>query len=73
LLGGSLVVETVFGLPGMGRFLVEGALNRDYTLVLGKVIVYGALVLILNLCADVAALALDPRLRERASARGDGA
>ena len=71
LLGGSLVVETVFGLPGMGRFLVEGALNRDYTLVLGKVIVYGALVLILNLCADVAALALDPRLGERAHTRGE--
>jgi oligopeptide transport system permease protein len=56
----------------MGRLLVEGALNRVYTLVLGKVIVYGALVLILNLCADVAALALDPRLRERAHIRSLG-
>jgi oligopeptide transport system permease protein len=65
LLGGSLVVETVFGLPGMGRFLVEGALNRDYTLVLGKVVVYAVLVLLLNLAADLAALAVDPRLRER--------
>lgn len=63
LLGGSLVVETVFGLPGMGRFLVEGALNRDYTLVLGKVVVYAVLVLLLNLCADVAALALNPAAR----------
>ena len=65
LLGGSLVVETVFGLPGMGRFLVEGALNRDYTLVLGKVVVYAVLVLLLNLAADLAALGVDPRLRER--------
>ncbi len=63
LLGGSLVVETVFGLPGMGRFLVEGALNRDYTLVLGKVVVYAILVLLLNLVADIGALLLDPRLR----------
>ncbi len=43
VLTGSLVVETVFGLPGMGRFLVQGALNRDYTLVMGKVIVYAML------------------------------
>jgi oligopeptide transport system permease protein len=64
LLGGSLVVETVFGLPGMGRFLVEGALNRDYTLVLGKVVVYALLVLALNLAADLGAVALDPRRRE---------
>jgi oligopeptide transport system permease protein len=66
LLGGSLVVETVFGLPGMGRFLVEGALNRDYTLVLGKVVVYAVLVLGFNLLADLGALALDPRQRDRA-------
>ena len=38
---GSLVVETVFGLPGSGRYLVQGAINRDYTLVMGMVIVYG--------------------------------
>jgi oligopeptide transport system permease protein len=63
LLGGSLVVETVFGLPGMGRFLVEGALNRDYTLVLGKVVVYALLVWLLNLLADLGVWALDPRLR----------
>ncbi len=67
LLGGSLVVESVFGLPGMGRFLVEGALNRDYTLVLGKVIVYAVLVLMLNLGADLAILALNPRLHEQRS------
>ena len=64
ILAGSLVIETVFGLPGMGRFLVEGALERDYTLVLGKVIVYAVLVLGLNLLVDVAQGFLDPRVRQ---------
>ena len=65
ILAGSLVIESVFGLPGMGRFLVEGALNRDYTLVLGKVIVYAALVLVLNLLADLLRGIVDPRIRAR--------
>jgi len=60
---GSLVVETVFGLPGTGRYLVQGALNRDYTLVMGMVIVYGTLVLLLNLLADLVYGWLDPRVR----------
>ncbi len=60
---GSLVVETVFGLPGSGRYLVQGAINRDYTLVMGMVVVYGTLVLILNLVADLAYAWLDPRVR----------
>jgi len=63
ILAGSLVIETVFGLPGMGRFLVEGALNRDYPLVLGKVLVYAVLVLGLNLATDLALGWLDPRVR----------
>ena len=42
VLTGSLVVETVFGMPGMGRYLVQGAINRDYTLVMGMVIVYAS-------------------------------
>jgi oligopeptide transport system permease protein len=50
---GSLVVETVFGLPGTGRYLVQGALNRDYTLVMGMITVYGALTLGLNLVSDI--------------------
>jgi oligopeptide transport system permease protein len=65
ILTGSLVVETIFGLPGMGRFLVQGALNRDYTLVMGKVIVYAVLVLGLNLAVDLLQALLDPRLRRR--------
>jgi oligopeptide transport system permease protein len=60
---GSLVVETVFGLPGTGRYLVQGAINRDYTLVMGMVIVYGMLVLLLNLIADLVYGWLDPRVR----------
>ncbi len=60
---GSLVVETVFGLPGTGRYLVQGAINRDYTLVMGMVILYGALVLVLNLLVDLVYGWLDPRVR----------
>ncbi|HEU4516091.1 MAG TPA: ABC transporter permease subunit [Steroidobacteraceae bacterium] len=63
VLAGSLVVETLFGLPGMGRHLVQGALNRDYTLVMGMVIVYAALMILLNLAADLAYAWLDPRIR----------
>ncbi|HUO94992.1 MAG TPA: ABC transporter permease [Steroidobacteraceae bacterium] len=63
ILTGSLVVETVFGLPGMGRFLVQGALNRDYTLVMGKVIVYALLVIGLNLIVDLLHGLIDPRIR----------
>jgi oligopeptide transport system permease protein len=60
---GSLVVETVFGLPGTGRYLVQGAINRDYPLVMGMVIVYGTLVLLLNLINDLVYGWLDPRVR----------
>ncbi len=60
---GSLVVETVFGLPGTGRYLVQGAINRDYTLVMGMIVVYGALTLLCNLVADLIYGWLDPRVR----------
>jgi oligopeptide transport system permease protein len=60
---GSLVVESYFGLPGTGRYLVEGAINRDYTLVLGMIVVYGALTLLSNLIADLLYGWLDPRVR----------
>jgi oligopeptide transport system permease protein len=61
---GSLVVEAVFGLPGTGRYLVQGAIDRDYPLVMGMVIVYGALTLLLNLLADLACGWLDPGTRD---------
>jgi oligopeptide transport system permease protein len=60
---GSLVVETLFGLPGTGRYLVQGAINRDYTLVMGMIIVYGTLTLLCNLVADLLYGWLDPRVR----------
>jgi oligopeptide transport system permease protein len=60
---GSLVVETVFGLPGTGRYLVQGAINRDYTLVMGMITVYGAITLVLNLVADLIYGWLDPTVR----------
>jgi len=60
---GSLVVETVFALPGTGRYLVQGAIDRDYPLVMGMIVVYGALLLALNLVADLAYGWLDPGVR----------
>lgn len=63
LLTGSLVVEQVYGLPGIGRYFVQGAINRDYTLVMGMVIFYATLVLVLNLVVDLLYGWLDPRIR----------
>jgi len=63
LLTGSLVVERIFGIPGIGRYFVEGAVNRDYTLVLGVVIFYAAFIILLNLIADILYAVLDPRVR----------
>ena len=63
ILTGSLVVESIAGLPGIGRYLVQGAVNRDYTLVLGMVVIYSALLIGLGLLVDVVYALLDPRLR----------
>ena len=63
ILTGSLVVEQIFGLPGIGRYFVQGALNRDYTLVLGVVICYATLIIALNFLADIVYGILDPRVR----------
>ncbi|WP_367716723.1 oligopeptide ABC transporter permease OppB [Nitratireductor sp. GISD-1A_MAKvit] len=63
LLTGSVVVETIFGLPGIGRYFVQGALNRDYTLVMGTVIIIAVFVVIFNLIVDLLYAALDPRVR----------
>lgn len=60
---GSLVVESVFGLPGSGRYLVQGAIDRDYPLVMGMILVYGAFTLVCNLVADLLYGWLDPRVR----------
>ena len=61
---GSAVVEQVFGIPGMGRYFVQGALNRDYTLVLGVVLVVGALIVLINTLVDMLRAWLDPRLED---------
>ncbi|KAB1070562.1 ABC transporter permease [Methylobacterium planeticum] len=63
MLTGSVVVETIFGLPGIGRYFVDGALNRDYTLVMGTVVLVAVLVLLFNLAGDLLSALLDPRLR----------
>jgi len=65
ILTGSVVVEEIFGIPGLGQFFVRGALNRDYTLVLGIVVFYAALIVFLNLIVDVLYGAIDPRVRYR--------
>ncbi len=62
MLTGSVVIEQVFELPGIGRYFVQGALNRDYTLVMGVVVVYAALILAFNLLVDVLYTRLDPRI-----------
>jgi len=64
LLTGAVVVETVFALPGLGRYFVQGALNRDYPLVLGVVLIYACLIILFNLLADLAYGWLDPRARD---------
>jgi oligopeptide transport system permease protein len=60
---GSVVIEQIFGIPGIGRHFVQGALNRDYTLVMGVVVFYGALIIAMNLLVDVVYGLLDPRVR----------
>jgi oligopeptide transport system permease protein len=63
ILTGSLVVESIAGLPGIGRYLVQGAINRDYTLVLGMVIIYSTLLIVVGLLVDLLYAWLDPRVR----------
>jgi len=63
LLTGSMVIETIFQLPGVGRYFVQGALNRDYTLVMGVVILSASLIIVMNIIVDVLYGLLDPRVR----------
>jgi oligopeptide transport system permease protein len=64
IMTGSLVIELIFNLPGVGRYFVQGALNRDYPLVMGIVIVYATFIILFNLLSDLAYAALDPRVRK---------
>jgi oligopeptide transport system permease protein len=63
IMTGSLVVESIAGLPGIGRYMVQGALNRDYTLVMGMVIIYSTLLIVMGLLVDLLYAWLDPRIR----------
>jgi oligopeptide transport system permease protein len=65
IMTGSLVVESIAGLPGIGRYMVQGALNRDYTLVLGMVIIYSTVLILMGLIVDLLYAWLDPRVRLR--------
>jgi len=65
VVNGSVVIETIFGIPGIGRYFIQGALNRDYTLVMGTVIVLAVLIILLNLVVDLLYGLLDPKVKQR--------
>lgn len=64
LLAGSFVVETIFQIPGLGRFYVQAAFNRDYTMILGTTILLSCLIVLFNIISDILAVALNPRLAQ---------
>ena len=66
LLAGSFVVETIFQIPGLGRFYVQAAFNRDYTMILGMTVFFATLIILFNLLSDMLALWLNPKLRQQA-------
>ncbi len=63
LMTGSFIVEQVFGVPGMGQYFVKGAINRDYYIVLGTMLLYSSIVILFNLLVDLAYAWIDPRVR----------
>ena len=63
LLTGSIIVETIFAIPGVGRYFVDAALNRDYTLVMGTVVVIAMFTILFNLIVDILYAVVDPRVR----------
>jgi oligopeptide transport system permease protein len=65
IMTGSFVVEVLFNVPGMGQWFVKGAINRDYSVVLGTALVYFGLITSFNLVVDLAYAWLDPRVRSR--------
>lgn len=64
IMTGSFVVETLFGIPGMGQWFVKGAINRDYSVVLGTALVYFSMITVFNLLVDLAIAWVDPRVRD---------
>lgn len=65
MLGGSFVVETIFNIPGLGRFYVQAAFNRDYTMILGTTIFFAALIVSFNLISDILAMWMNPKLAQK--------
>ena len=63
LISGSFVIETIFAIPGLGKFFVTAAFNRDYTMVIGTVLFYAMLILVMNLLVDIVQAWLNPRTR----------
>ncbi len=63
IITGSIIIEQIFGIPGIGRYFVQAALNRDYTLVMGVTVFYGALIILFNLMVDLVYGLLDPKVR----------
>lgn len=72
LLSGSFVVETIFQIPGLGRFFVQAAFNRDYTMIMGTTIFFAVLIVFFNLLSDIIAVWLNPRLRHQAREGASG-
>jgi oligopeptide transport system permease protein len=63
IITGSILIETIFAVPGIGRHFVDAALNRDYPLVMGITLLYGAILILFNIATDVVRATLDPRIR----------
>ena len=63
LIGGTLIVEQVFAIPGLGNLMINAIFDRDFTVIQGVALIYGVLVVLVNLLTDVAYVALDPRVR----------
>jgi oligopeptide transport system permease protein len=62
IITGSVVIETIFGIPGLGRFFVQSALNRDYLLIMGTVVIYSVILIVMNFLVDIVYSLLDPRV-----------
>ena len=63
MISGSVIIERIFSIPGLGSYFVQGALNRDYSLVMGVVIFYGVLIILLNFLVDLIYAWLNPKVR----------
>jgi oligopeptide transport system permease protein len=63
LITGSFVVEVIFQIPGLGRYFVNAAFNRDYTMVLGAVLFYAVIIIVFNLIVDIVVVWMNPRLK----------